>query len=90
MSNPSSGQATGSGPAGGQEVPRPGNASRCLEDAMEAIERELRHAVTYVNDAVVPQVRRESITAMRSLSDALRNLADRVERGQTPPRGPQS
>ncbi len=53
---------------------------------------ELRHAIAYVNDAVVPQVRSESITAMRKLSETLRNLADRVERthGQPPnqPKGP--
>jgi hypothetical protein len=38
-------------------------------------------------------VRKESILAMRSLSDTLRNLADRIERrqhsDQPPPRGPQ-
>jgi len=52
---------------------------------------ELRHAVAYVNDAVVPQVRRESITAMRSVADTLRNLADRLDRqpDQQPPKGPQ-
>ena len=83
---PPPGQGSGTGTS--QDGPR--SAGRCIEEAMEAIERELRQAVTYVNDAVIPQVRRESITAMRSLSDALRNLADRVERGQAPPRGPQS
>jgi hypothetical protein len=57
---------------------------------MELIQMELRHAVAYVNDAVVPQVRRESITAMRSVADTLRNLADRLERqpDQQPPKGP--
>jgi len=45
---------------------------------------ELRHAVAYVNDAVIPQVRSESISAMRKVSDTLRNLADRMEQ----PRGP--
>jgi hypothetical protein len=50
---------------------------------------ELRHAIAYVNDAVVPHVRRESIQAMRSLSDTLRNLADRIDR-QQPPKGPQT
>jgi hypothetical protein len=44
------------------------------------IEMELRPAVTYVNDAVIPQVRRESITAMRTAADTLRNLADRFEK----------
>jgi hypothetical protein len=40
---------------------------------------ELRHAIAYVNDAVVPQVRSESISAMRKLSDKLRKLADRMD-----------
>ena len=38
---------------------------------MELIEMELRHAIAYVNDAVVPQVRSESISAMRKVSDTL-------------------
>lgn len=60
-----------------------------LEEAMELIEMELRHAVAYVNDAVIPQVRAESISAMRKVSETLRNLADRMEqtKGQ-PPKGP--
>ncbi len=59
----------------------PGFGSR-IEEAVERIETELRHAIAYVNDAVIPQVRKESITAMRSLSDSLRNLADKIERRQ--------
>ena len=51
-----------------------------IDEAVELIEMELRHAVTYVNDAVIPQVRRESITAMRTAADTLRNLADRFEK----------
>ena len=61
--------------------PGPGGVGRRIEEAIELIEMELRHAVAYVNDAVVPQVRKESISAMRSLSETLKNLADRVERG---------
>ena len=72
--------------------PGPGFGSR-IEEAVELIEMELRHAIAYVNDAVIPQVRNESISAMRSLSDTLRNLADKIERrqhgDQAPPRGPQ-
>jgi hypothetical protein len=47
---------------------------------------ELRHAIAYVNDAVVPQVRKESITALRTVSDKLRELADRFDqdRGSRP------
>lgn len=80
---PPPGSGPGSAPGSG-----PGIGSR-IEEAVELIEMELRHAIAYVNDAVIPQVRKESITAMRSLSDTLRNLADRIERHQHPPRGPQ-
>ncbi len=45
---------------------------------------ELRHAIAYVNDAVVPQVRTESISAMRKLSDKLRVLADRMDQKKGP------
>ncbi len=66
----------------------PGVGGR-IEEAVELIEMELRHAIAYVNDAVVPQVRRESILAMRSLADTLRGLADRIEQRQHPPKGSQ-
>jgi hypothetical protein len=48
---------------------------------------ELKHAIAYVNDAVVPQVRGESISAMRKLSDKLRNLADKMDQQQKGQRG---
>jgi hypothetical protein len=60
-----------------------------LEEAMELIEMELRHAIAYVNDAVVPQVRSESISAMRKVSDTLKNLADRMEQ-RNQAKGPHS
>jgi hypothetical protein len=52
---------------------------------MELIEMELRHAVAYVNDAVIPQVRRESICAMRTVAETLRDLADRIEHAPNRP-----
>jgi hypothetical protein len=77
--------------------PPPGTGptiGRRIDEAVELIEMELRHAIAYVNESVVPHVRKESITAMRGLSETLRNLADRIERrqnpDQSPPRGPQS
>jgi hypothetical protein len=66
--------------------PGPGLGHR-LDEAIELIEMELKHAIAYVNDAVVPQVRSESISAMRKLSDKLRNLADKMDQQQTGPRG---
>jgi hypothetical protein len=66
--------------------PGAGGVGQRIEEAIELIEMELRHAVAYVSDAVVPQVRRESITAMRKVAETLRNLADRMDQ----PRGPNS
>ena len=64
----------------------PGGLGSRIEEAVELIEMELRHAVKYVNDAVIPQVRAESITAMRTVADKLRALADHFEQTQGPPR----
>jgi hypothetical protein len=57
-----------------------------LDEAIELIEMELRHAIGYVNDAVIPQVRSESITAIRKISDKLQKLADRMDQGHPGPR----
>ena len=67
-------------PLGAAPGPGAGGVGRRIEEAIELIEMELRHTIAYVNDAVVPQVRRESISAMRTVAETLRNLADRVER----------
>jgi hypothetical protein len=56
-----------------------------IEEAIELIELELRHAAAYVNDAVIPQVRSESISALRNVASSLRNFADKLDRQQAPP-----
>ncbi len=63
-----------------------GGVGRRIEEAVELIEMELRHTIAYVNSAVVPQVRQESISALRNMADTLHTLADRFEKstGQTP------
>ena len=58
----------------------PGNVGRHFEEAIDRFEEELQNAVKFMNDRVVPQVRRESITAMRRMAETLGNLADRMER----------
>ena len=60
----------------------PGSVGQRIDEALELIQMELRHAIAYVNDAVVPQVRRESISAMRTVADTLQSLADRMEKGR--------
>jgi len=70
--------------------PFPGGVGHRIEEAIELIEMELRHAIGYVNDAVVPQVRKESISAMRKVSDTLRNLADRMDQAHNQNNGPRT
>jgi hypothetical protein len=60
---------------------------RRIDEAIELIEMELRHAAEYVNDAVIPEIRSESIAAVRKAADALRKFADRLD---NQPKGPQS
>ena len=70
--------------------PGPGLGQR-IEEAIELIEMEVRHAAAYVNDAVIPQVRTESISALRTLADSLRKFADRLDQhSPQPPRPPNS
>ena len=66
--------------------PGPGNVGRRFEEAIDRFEEELQNAVKYMNDRVVPEVRRESITAMRRMAETLGNLADKMEKRT--PRGP--
>jgi len=65
-----------------------------LDETIERIETELRHAVSYVNDAVLPQVRKESISALRTAAETLHTLANRMDASQNQPsqdqpKGPQ-
>jgi len=78
---PGPGQASG---------PGAGGVGRRIEEAVELIEMELRHAVAYINDAVIPQVRRESIVAMRTVADTLRDLADRMDKHSRQPKDPRN
>jgi len=65
--------------------PGAGGLGQRIEEAIELIELELRHAAAYVNDAVIPQVRSESISALRNVASSLRNFADKLDRQQAPP-----
>lgn len=75
-----------------------GGVGQRIEEAIELIEMELRHAAAYVNQAVIPQVRKESIFALRNVANSLRSFADRLDQQQAqqqqaqqapPPKGPQ-
>jgi K+-sensing histidine kinase KdpD len=59
-----------------------GGVGQRIEEAIELIEMELRHAAAYVNQAVIPQVRKESIFALRNVANSLRTFADRLDAQQ--------
>ena len=50
-----------------------------LRDAGERVEEELRRAVRYIDEEVVPEVRRNGSAALRAAGDRLRKLADRMD-----------
>jgi hypothetical protein len=68
--------------------PPPASVGQRIEEAIELIEMEIRHAAAYVNAAVIPEVRRESISALRNISTTLRNFADRLDKQPPPPPPP--
>jgi hypothetical protein len=71
----------GGPPPGG---PPPGGVAQRIEEAIELFEMEIRHAAAYINAAVIPEVRRESISALRNISNTLQSFADKLE-----PKSPQ-
>jgi hypothetical protein len=68
--------------------PPPASVGQRIDEAIELIEMEIRHAAAYVNAAVIPEVRRESISALRNISTTLRNFADRLDKQPPPPPPP--
>lgn len=50
-----------------------------LRGAGERIEEELRRAVRYIDEEVVPEVRRNSSAALRAAADRLHKLAERMD-----------
>lgn len=58
-----------------------------LRDIAKDAEAELRRLATYINDEVVPDVRRNGSVALRAVSAELQRLAERIEesKSHTPP-----
>ena len=64
-------------PAG---APR-GSFEQDLRNAATRAEDEVHRLIRYLNDEVVPDVRRQSSVALRSASEGLRSLAEKMEQG---------
>jgi hypothetical protein len=64
-----------------------------LREAAARAEEELSRVVTYINDEVVPDIRRNGSQALRAAAEELRKLAQRMDdhrasSAQTPPQPP--
>lgn len=61
-----------------------------LHEAGTRVEEDLRRFVAYVNDEIVPDVRRNGSEALRSAAAELNRLAKRMDdrAGRTPPPPP--
>jgi hypothetical protein len=61
-----------------------------LRDAAAHVEEDLRRVAAYINDEVVPEVRRNSSDALRTAAGELRKLAEHLDaandRTSPPPR----
>ncbi len=59
------------------------DTNRPLEDRLrgagERIEEELRRAVRYIDEEVVPEVRRNSSVALRAAAQRLAKLAEQID-----------
>ena len=56
-----------------------------LQDAAGHVEEDLRRVVTFINDEVVPDIRRNSSHALRAAAVELEKLAAQMERRQAGP-----
>lgn len=50
-----------------------------LREASSQLEDELRRAIRYLDDEVVPELRKNGSAALRTASDQLRKLAERLD-----------
>lgn len=56
-----------------------------VRDAAKTAEEDLKKLVTYINDEVMPDVRRNGSAALRYAAAELHKLAERVDEGNGKP-----
>ena len=59
-----------------------------LHEAGARIEEDLKRVVAYINDEVVPDVRRNGSEALKSAAAELHRLAEKMDDRRTPPPPP--
>ena len=57
-----------------------------LREAARNAEEEVKRLVNYLNDEVMPDVRRNGSAALRSAATELHKLAERMDEASRPPR----
>ncbi len=58
---------------------QPGSFDQDVRNAATRVEEELQRLIRYMNDEVVPDVRKHSSSALRSAADGLRSLAEKMD-----------
>lgn len=69
------------------EIPKPSWENR-LREAASHVEEDVRRLMTYLNDEVVPDVRRNSSEALRAAAIELQRLAERMDDSKRQPPSP--
>lgn len=77
----------------GPRPAEPGRWGQHLQQASEHIEQDVRRVIAYINDEVVPDIRRSGSHALRIAASELQKLAQRMEESRAgapadPPAGP--
>ena len=57
-------------------------AGRTLDEAARRLEQETNRLITYLNDEVVPEVRKHSTRGLRKASEELAKFAEYLEKTQ--------
>jgi len=56
-----------------------------IHETTEKAEEELNRLITYLNDEVVPDVRRHSVVALKAAAEGLQTLARKIEESERKP-----
>jgi len=59
-----------------------------LREAAEHVETDLRRVVSYINDEVMPDVRRNGSSALRAAAAELHRMASKMDEANEPPKPP--